>query len=300
METTAVERSEPFDVGRAFRHGWGAIQRCLPILWVGGCIRACTNGGGGGGGGGGGSPRSGSLFEDGPAFPAQASDLLSPMFGGSDPSTALGAGMIAFMVAGGLVLLAMLWMFNAWFLSGWISVQSEIVRTGQGSFGTLFGTLAPFRRMLVWTLLKGLVMALCLLVVAVPLVGLGFAVERENIAAAVVAGMFGLGGLVGVIYVMCGLHFGGHAVVLDGAEPLEALGAAWAAVDGRRLALVFFAVIVGLGMSVFALSGVLACVIGLAVTVPLATAWLDLSLTEAYLRLTRPAVEADGWVINRM
>lgn len=73
----------------------------------------------------------------------------------------------------------------------------------------------------------------------------------------------------------------------------------WDLIAGRRLSFLLFAVVVFLFTGLFAVAGVLACLIGLVVTVPLSWAWIDLSFTEAYLRLTKPE-EADGWAINTM
>ena len=46
-----VSVSEAFAPGRALRHGFASLKRFFPVLFVGGCLKSCTDGGGGGGGG---------------------------------------------------------------------------------------------------------------------------------------------------------------------------------------------------------------------------------------------------------
>ena len=139
METDSYTGGRPFEtsfeIGRALGHGFRALRRCLPILWVGGCIRACTSGGGGGGGGGGAEEHE----REG------ARQVLDHAFGGLGLGSHLPVASIGGMEAAIVIVLAVVVLFvvafafaiQAWFVPGWLRVHEEIARTGEAQWGTL-------------------------------------------------------------------------------------------------------------------------------------------------------------------
>lgn len=253
---------------------WVMVRQAPALLWVGGLLRACTAGGGGGGGGSG---------EDQASRPAP--DGPEAWLGQAD---ALDLGSQAVAVVGILAVLTLVFVFGTWILAGWIRLHRELFDTGSGRFATLFSGMDVLLPLLGWRLVAGA----CLLGAALPgMLGIVGVVawstgEPDLAALGVVVGL----AMVPLLYVLAGIQVGDRLVVLDGRGPLEALRGSWDLARGRRWTLLWFLLVVSLGSAALGVAGVLACLVGLVVTVPLSWALKEYALTAAWLRFQR------GWV----
>lgn len=301
---------EAFDIGRGLAHGWASLRRCFPVLFVGGCLRACTEGGGGSGGGNdfGGGDHSGHHAFFGAAHEAyagladglHASGTPFDAVGGLDAAFgSLGAGVIAALVVGVLVVLTFFLVFVAWFEGGWLRVHEEIVRTGEGTFGTLFSGADVLLPILGNFLLAGFVFLGVFGLAAGPgFAAVAWGVHADSLPIGIVGGAeVLLVGLPVVVYVVLGLSFVHHLVALDGYGPVDALSRSWALASGHRLQLLFFRVVVAIVTTIAGALGIVACFVGVFVTWPAHFAVRDLAFTEAYLYLTRPTEEREAWSI---
>lgn len=320
MEDTPSGRpfSEAFDIGRSLTHGWRSLVRCFPILFVGGCFKACTDGGGGGGGnsfGGGGNDEETermlrNLFNNNwspsdlraglgralePMVQATPEDLLREV-GLEGVGIAVG---IAIVLAVVFALVMLILAFRAWFVPGYIRVHREILETGAGQWVTLFSGADRFVSMFLWQLLGGAVGLGSFVVLSIPAaVPLVYGIMNDNTMLALVGGAIGLVfTLPAAIYIALGMSLGDHAVVLDELGAVDALARSWSLVSGNRLWMFFYNFVTMLVQILVALPGLCLCCVGIYLTRPLGFAIRDLGVTESYLLHTQPPEVTERWSI---
>lgn len=294
--------SEAFDFRRAAARSWAALKVAPLILWVGGVYRACTSGGGGGG------DRSSSRHEalldavGGPPGGAwTAAGLPRP---GALPElprlaglSGMDAGLLVLLVVAGLAAVALAYAFAAWLLPGWHRAQAAVFRTGTSEWRTFFTSFDAFPATFGFLLLRaGLIVGGALLV-AGPFLAAELYGERDPALFLAALG-WGAVWLPGLVYVFLGLAFADRLIAFEGAGVWEATRGSWRLVEGHRLELLLFGLLLGLGWLGFFLAGLLMLCVGLVVTVPLGNAFVDLCLTEAWLHLTRPHAETEGWAVR--
>lgn len=317
MDDVYVEEvpvSEAFAPGRALRHGFASLKRCFPVLFVGGCLKSCTDGGGGGGGGNYSSlldqqkdKSSSQLFDLGHqlhrawagGLGVQASDdpfaVLGNLIPGVTESVIIG-GLLAVVA---IVVVALL-LFRSWLVPGWIRVHREIVETGNGEFATLFSGADRMFPLLGWSLLAGLIGFGTVALAAAPGAALAiFGGMQGN--DWMLAGGCGLAVLLAIpvwVYVFPGLVVGEQAVVLDGLGPVDALARSWAFVDGARGSMILYLLAMFGVRFAAGILGLCMCCIGGFVTNPIAFVLTDFGTTESYLMRTRSRDTAAGWSIQ--
>lgn len=318
MDDTYVEEvplAEAFAPGRALRHGFASLKRCFPVLFVGGCLKSCTDGGGGGGGGNysdllnqnddNGSSR---LHDIGQRLHQAWSGGFGGLRASANPFEQLGdviPGVSESVIIGGLlavvfIVVAAILLFRSWFVPGWIRVHRDIIETGNGDFATLFSGADRMFPLLGWSLLAGVIGLGTVALAAAPGIGLAVWGGTQDNDVLLAAG-FGLVVLLALpvwLYVFPGLAVGELAVVLDGLGPVDALARSWAFVEGARGSMILYLLAV-LGVRMVAgIAGLCMCCIGGLVTNPIAFALTDLGTTESYLLRTRSRATAAGWSIQ--
>lgn len=250
------------------------------MLFVGGCLKSCTEGGGG------------SSF-NGLGNDESSTDALERMLtggGGSpDPSALVppeigellgGVGLVA-VIAVVLVILFLALCFRAWIVAGWIKLHRSIVVEGEGDFSVLFSGASHFLPMLGWVFTQFVILAGSALLASVPGIVVGSLAGWVVGVVLVVVLAIPVG-----VYVGLGLACGGHAVVLEDLGPAEALGRSWDLAAGNRIGLFVFQAASGV-LSILALIlGICMLCVGVFVTGPIATAVTDLAFTRAFLRYT--------------
>lgn len=314
---------EALDVRRAAARSWAAIKAAPLILWVGGLYRACTNGGGGGGGG---SSQEQSALLDGGGLDAlgahgpaglgldPAAVAAAPPWAAAGPAApglrlpvrpalaaldAWDAGTIALIAVFGLALLALAFAFTAWLLPGWHRVQAALFRTGRSEWGTLFTSFDAFPASLGYVVIKAGLLVAWVVVVVLPFLAWDYVAGPELTAGRIAFGVaWSLPWLAVLAYGWLGICLADRIIALEGVGAWEGFRISWRLMDGQRLPLLLFLVLVGLLSLLFFIAGALAFCVGLVVTVPLAHAFADLCLTEAYLHLTRPPEETESWAIR--
>lgn len=192
-----------------------------------------------------------------------------------------------FLVLGSCLALLMLVLQCYWRI-GLENVLADTLRTGQSRLADAF---RPRGRL--WAVIGAHVLvALVLLLAYVPLGIALVALDAIHLGAGwmqLLSVPFLLAWAVGFAYVALGLSLAPFAAALEPLGPVEALGRAWRATRGKRLALlVFWSATV-----VFALAGFLLFCVGYLATVAL----VYLMPAEAWLALTR-ADERQGWWIT--
>ena len=280
MASRPAEVRDAFDIARNLRHGWEALTRQPLGLLLGSFIVRMTGGGTGGGGGNIGGGNGGS-WSGGDLGGGSAGDVFDDAEVWIE---AIGIG-VALGVFGFFMCCAIgLWVFRSWILVGYHRLQGEVLIDGEGAVGTLFSGGDGLVRMLLWSLLSGII-------------GLGVAVVAATPGGALVAWgvlqdgapdlfLVGLGAAVIValatpaaIYINLGLSLGSRAVALDHMSAFEALERSWELADGNRFHLLLFFVITWLPN----LLGCMMFCIGIVVT----DAIRSTAVTEGYLLCTR-------------
>ncbi len=303
------------DPGRGIQHGIEAIKRIPIHLWLGGAILGFTEGGAGGcggnpaqildlvGEGGGGS------WDTGGGFDFDWDDLSAGLDGlhagllqeDAFGLMALGATAIFGLICCVGVFVVLMFALRCWILPGWYRLHEECLRTGSGDFATLFSGSDLFLRMVLWSLLKGLILAGVTLIGLVPLgLAAAAALALESVPVAVLGGGVSLLLLLAAtLYVQPGLAFGGEAVTFDGLGVMDALARSWSLARGNRIQLIVFFVVLGVVKLAASIVGLCLCFVGVLVTGPLARGGTDLACTEAYLILTRGVEVTDDWALLR-
>jgi hypothetical protein len=179
------------------------------------------------------------------------------------------------------------WIFQTWLAAGMMRAQVEVLEGRDGQFPTLFSGGDVFVQLLLASFLVGLITTGTLLVAGAP--SAPFFYQAVTVVMAGDLSSFyiwTLGGLLVLAiitipiytYVLAGVMFTAHAVVIDRLSTMEALEKSWELSQGRKIAIVNFAFVAGC----FTLLGLLACFVGTIYTGAIAqTAW-----TDVYLRLT--------------
>jgi hypothetical protein len=292
--------NEAFDLARSLSSGWRSLKAALWPMLVGAVLMQCTEGGGSGGnygGGGGGDDWGGSESWDSHSWEHLGAQLAE--LGGVDPvrfagsmgaSEALIIGVIVLLVLG-LALLcgAVVFVFRAWVRTGWIRLHMEVLGTGTGSWGTLFGGADAFLRMAGYELLRAVIQLGSTLLAMIPgglLLALGLVLEQPLVWGPGI-GMMALLGIPVAIYVGLGLEFGGHAVALDGAPVMAAVERSWELARGNRLWMLLYLFVTG----VVHIAGMCLCCVGVFFT----RAIVDTARTESYLLATRDRADTDGF-----
>lgn len=296
---------EAFSIERSLRHGWRSLLRCFPILFVGGCLKACTDGGGGSGGnwdgGDSGSSDAMQRWIDGWGQPGSwAMDL--------DPAALLGSAglpdvgewvLIGVMLAVVTVVIVALLAFRAWLIPGYLRLHREILQTGEGRWETLFSGADRFVAMFVWQLL-GVVVGLGTLALAgaLPAGVMTWGItQHEPLVVGAGVALLGLVTLPIVAYVSLGLLFGDAAVALDELGAVDALARSWSLASGNRIWLLIFALVTWIVQVLVTIPGLCFCCVGIWVTRATGFAIRDVGFTSAYLLHTLPEDETRGWSI---
>lgn len=301
---TGLPFQQAFSIERSLRHGYRSLLRCFPILFVGGCLKACTDGGGGGGGGGNSEAPSPEAvqqwwddFRHGGAF-AWSADPAALLGSAGLPDTAEWV-VIAVILAVVVFVITLLLAFRAWLVPGYIRLHREVLETGAGRWETLFSGADRFFAMFAWQLLAMVVGLGTLALAASPAAALlAWGITQEQVVGLVLGG-----GLLLVFtlpiaaYVGLGLALADSAVVLDELGPTDALARSWSLASGNRLWLFLYLLVTGLFQLVVTLVGLCFCCVGVYLTRAMAYAIRDVGLTSAYLLHTRPEDETRGWSI---
>jgi hypothetical protein len=279
-------RSVAFDAVAGIRSGMDGFRRAWPILFVGGCIKGCTEGGATGNPGG-------------------ATQLGDAGSGGAmprwdwDPRTlGITAAVAVVVVVLIVVVVAVVYALRAWFIPGWLRVHEQVLRTGATDWSVLFSGADRFVPMLVWSLLRSFIGVGALMLPAVPGLALAYWAYANHQSA---LGLFGvaLAVLLAVpvgVYVGLGLVFGEYLVVFDQRSAVDALEESWAMARGQRLQIVVFGVTLWFARMIATLAGFCLLCVGSLVTSPIALAIHDYAWTRAFLLLTRPREETDAWL----
>lgn len=307
----SVSYAESFDLGRAITRPFAALQRCFPVLFVGGFIRMCTDPGAGGGGGGNlgdGDELMKSLKQhtsslDLPAHPfAWTHDVGSgaPGLPAGWDQALNGLSLGVLLVAAALLLLVIfaVTLLRAWITPGWIRTYAEVVRTGETSFATLFGASDVFARSLGWVVVSTLgTLLFFALVFAGWLPALLLDDPTETLLAGVAAAAWTAGLLGAWTWGILGLRFVDHAIALDELPLTEAIAWSWTVSSGNRLWTLLYWLVLGIVSLLLGLAGYCLCCVGIFLTVPVSLVVRDFGLVEGYLRHTRPD-EAGTWAVD--
>jgi len=291
---------DAFDIGRSLTAGFEALKLApLPLL-LGAILMQCTesNGGnyGGGDGGGGGSWDEYDSWDNGDweSLGARMGELSPDLssFAGSVGAAELGIIGIILLVLGGIFCCwALILVFRAWVHGGYIRLHREVIVSGEGRFGTLFGgadILLPVigYKLMAW----GIQFGIGLLVALPGAVLIGAGVFLDSIALAIIGLIVLLLLVLPVgIYLGLGLYFGMHAIALDDLGVMGALERSWDLARGNRLWLLLYMIVTGLVWMV----GMCFCCVGIFVT----RAVVDVARTECYLLATGERDDAN-WALR--
>lgn len=304
---------EAFHLRRAVDNGWAAFKAAPAPLIVGAILMQCSEGGGGGPGnwgsalqnqqsessGQGGSSSlapqlldaSRDLWRQARVDVGDVVDDLSASFGGQEP------GVIAVIVLAaillGLLCAGVLLAFRCWIEPGWYRLQREVLSSGSGQFGTLFGAWDAFLPLLGWKVLAGLISVGTFLLAAIPggaLLAWGL---LQDLLPVTIAGVVLLVILVipALWYVGLGLWFGPRLVALECARAIEALERSWELARDHRWQLFGF----NLVLVLLQVSGICLFCVGILMTRPVA----ETGATGAFLLYVRPREETDGFWCRR-
>lgn len=286
-DDTPRTADEAFDLASGLQSGFEVFKRAWPVLFVGSCIKSCTEGGGGN------------------YNPSGLSDLANSNNGGGldqlDP-TALGitAAVVAVVLVVVLVVVVLVLALRAWIVPGWLRTHEEVLRTGNTDWSTLFSGGDRFVPMLLWSLLQGVISLGAVGLPAAP--GIGIAIWGFYNNQPMIGGGGTLLALLPAIpigiYVNLGLRYGDYLVTFDERSAMEALGESWGLASGNRLRMILFGVVLWLMRITVALAGFCFFCVGGLVTGPIALALYDIPWTRSFLLLTRPRTETDAWTVR--
>jgi hypothetical protein len=307
-----VSYAESFDLGRALTRPFAALQRCFPVLFVGGFIRMCTDPGSGGGGGGGNLGDTDKLMKNLKQHTSSLNLPEHPFAWTHDVGTgtpglpagwdaALSGLSLGVLVGAALVLLllvVLVTLLRAWITPGVLRTYAEVVRTGDTSFTTLFGASDVFGRSLGWILVSGLGTLAIMAIMAAGWLPVVFVEgEAATVAAGVAAGVWTIGLLVVWVWVVLGLRFVDHAIALDELPLTEAIAWSWTITSGNRLWTLLYLIVLGVVSTMLGVAGYCLCCVGVLLTVPVSLVVRDFGLVEGYLRHTRPE-ETSTWAVE--
>ena len=211
---------------------------------------------------------------------------FTAMSGGDEPSP----GMVAVLVAGGLVFVVVFGCAQFVWQMGFAAVFEEALRRGAAEVSTGLATWRRLPAAIGSQLLVGLITLLVYapFFVLVALSGAIGARSGEFPPLLVLAIPVGLATLVAVVWLSLGFLFAIHAVAIDGCGPIEALARSWALARGRRWRLLGFV----LATALFVLAGLLVFCVGYVFTGALGM----LMPAELYVALTRGEGYDRYWV----
>lgn len=318
-----MEFAEAFDPYRAIRHGWAALKLAPFPLFLGALGMWGTAGGGGGGGGddiaraimelqggdgGGGDAPSYDNFDDWgdrleplrTSLAGSLNDLvgrvqdvppgLEELLNGFGSGAEVGviAGIVAAALAFTLFCGGIMMVIRSFIHVGYLRLHEQVVREGVGDFGPLFSGADLLLPMVLWKLLKTAIGFGVVMVAASPGLAVAIAgIMQGKTSFAIAGGVLAFLLMVPVsIYVSLGLSLGAHCLVLERLTPMQALERSWGIASGRRFDLFVFLFAQALVNFGAAILGLLACCIGVVVTVPVGMATVDVAMTEAFLLFT--------------
>lgn len=329
-----MQFNEAFDPFRAFRHGWAAFKLAPFPLFLGALGMWFTAGSGGSGnlddigrvilesqndGGGGSDAPSYDNFDDWgerlKALPTSLNDLVGRVqdippelqqlldeLGSGGVELGVVAGLVGMFLLVGLFCGGIMLLIRSFIHTGYLRLHEQLVRDGAGDFGPLFSGADLLLPMVLWKLLKTAIGFGTGMVSASP----GFALVmvgaiQQNFL------LIGLGTFLLVllffpafIYVQLGLALGAHCLVLERLTAMQALERSWGLASGHRWELFIFLFAQALASFAAALAGLLACCIGMFVTVPVTMATIDVGLTEAFLLYTADQATRDAFKLPKL
>lgn len=319
--------TEAFNPGRAIKHGIEAVKAAPFPLLLGAFILGFTEGGGGGNNfsslgdafnqGGDDWDYGGYDYDFGSDWNYRIQDgigeisgvvgagsdaFLQGLMGSSDFSDPAMIGAIVGAMCCFSVLILIFFALRCWVKVGWIRLHEQVITTGEGTFGVLFGGGDRAMDMAIWALLSSLISFGALFAAAIPggvVAGAGAAMEVEPL---MIVGVLLLCVLVipVAVYIGLGLAFGDHFLVLENKSPMEALEASWEMASGNRMSLFIYQFIMGLFAFAAVFVGLLMCCIGVILTSPGARAVIDVGFTESFLMHRRGKTEALSWKLTEL
>ncbi|HED64744.1 MAG TPA: hypothetical protein ENJ09_04225 [Planctomycetes bacterium] len=230
-------------------------------------------------------------------------DPLGRLQGGVDLGSVSPRMLLALLWAtsGSCVLQLLRLLFNSYLRIGYVGAVQRVLVTGEENAGDLFqgrGLLVSMvlARLGKWLGITATALPFTIAILGSVALGRSMGVPAIGILGAVV---FGVMELVAVLFVGSGLLLVEEAVAIEGLDPGAAFQRSWSIARGRRLELLFYALVMAL---IRFLGGVVCCMtlcIGW-VLVPLAVTWVETAWTESYLRFALPEPEEGIWVERDM
>ena len=284
----AMDFKDAFDPVRAIRHGVECLKRePVPVL-VGGFLMFVLN----------------ACQGQGNQFPSSSGE--SPWgngedpFGGGNPFEGMDEAMMAAMLALAGVACCIgiaVFLIKSFIEPGTYRVGERITVDGSAGLDTLFSGKDVWLSMMGYKLLTAVISVGVFAVFALPgglVIALAIVKDQHDPSIPLIAAgvaLLLLLALPALIYVALGLQLGSYAVSLDRVGTLEALDRSWTLARGNRLRLFWFNFVAGLVAIAAAFVGMLACCVGMIVTVPAATGAITCAQANAYLMLTRDDFE---------
>lgn len=296
----------PDDLGWAFRsagildRGWAAVKAHPVPLILGGVILTVLDTCNGNGGSGDLSDildeidtdaDLGSVFVPSDHLAQNIPELDGWLLGGVVVFVAVLALVLAFSAVVSLI--------KSWIFVGWLQLHRDILLGGTSAVATLFvhrrGVIAVWLSRILAYVLYGL---LCVAAVA-PVIAAGETLDALNLPMGDDVILLAVGAsflllAASMVYASLGLWLAPWFVVYDDSGPWHAILQSWDAARGNRVTLFVFAFTHGLVGLLAVVLGLLTCCVGLLVTLPVARAITDLSISYGWLsaRLGDEAVEA--------
>lgn len=262
-EEDAESWSSAFDYGDRLAAAWAAVQKWLPVLFIGAFLRTCSQGAGGG---------IGNL----------------PDLGNAQSELGEAGAIVIVVVAVVVVIVALaLFLFSCWITPGW---RRALLRSATGEeprFSDLFSGADRFLAQLGVMIVGALIQFGTLLPTAVAagvvwyLTTAGGLPEMAWLGVALLA----LVNLIGLVYVNLGLLFADIVVTVEGLGPLDAVARSWELAHGHRVTLFVFVFLSGIVGILLTLAGYCLLCVGVFFTAPLAVALNEHALMDAYARV---------------
>ena len=277
------------DLGESITVTVSALKAApLPLL-IAGLIMSVLSGGSGGGpvspgggGGGGGGGSSGTLPD-----PSELSQWFESQLDGVNLALlALAIGLLLLLgLCAGLLWAA----FSAFLQVGWIRMHEQVLVTGTTTLSTLFSAGSRFRPMFGYTLLTASVSLGIWTLLGGPWLLLGaWAAHAESLPAGIAALILLICvPMIPYIWWQLSAAFGPHAIALDGETVRGALRRSMELARGNRLNLLLWGFVMRFLAGMLSMMGLVACCVGMLVTVPAAKVLTDLPFTRGYLLLSR-------------
>jgi len=288
-----------FDLGESITVTVSALKAApFPLLIAGFIMSVLTGGSGGGpvspggGGGGGGSSSSAGSVPD----PSELTGWVESQLDG--------VNLALLVLAIGLLLLlglcaGLLWAAFAAFLQvGWIRMHEQVLVTGTTTLSTLFSAGSRFRPMFGYTLLTGSISLGIWGLLGGPWLLLGaWAAHAESLPVGIAALILLIClPMIPYLWWQLSAAFGPHAIALDGETVRGALRHSMGLARGNRLNLLLWGFVMRFLAGMLSMMGLLACCVGMLLTVPAAKVLTDLPFTRGYLLLSRGEDELERLV----